>query len=108
MMHKLVDKSLKEQPDVPPLPAFKKELKGSITKRFHLDKLTSDCVDVLAAALDPRFRHLSFLTLSQQLDVKETLIQRASGIDASQPCTAAHSSAPSASLQSKATIVDQY
>ena len=46
-----------------PIPGVKRNLRQCISKRFELGNLTPDRLDLQAAALDPRFRHLSFPNL---------------------------------------------
>ena len=56
----------------------KKQLESQINGRFHLDSLEMDSPPVLAAALDPRFRKLSFLSPAQRSEVKKVLEEKAS------------------------------
>ena len=65
------------------LAGIKKKLTSQLNERFHLDNLQMDSPAVLAAALDPRFRKLSFLTDAEQNEVHDVLIEKASILDRS-------------------------
>ena len=56
---------------------LKEKLQEQLTERFKLDDLEPNSLPVLAAALDPRFRNLIFLTAEQKTEVKEALVTRA-------------------------------
>ena len=60
------------------LAGIKKKLTSQLNERFHLDNLQMDSPPVIAAAIDPRFRKLSFLTDAEQKNVHDVLIEKAS------------------------------
>ena len=68
---------------------IKRCLKEQLTGRFHLDDLELGSAPVIAAATDPRFRKLSFLTDDQQKKVRDILMERASGISSCNDCPSA-------------------
>ena len=57
---------------------IKTKLVEQLDKRFKLKNLQMDSPMVLAAALDPRFRKLSFLCDEEQRKVQRVLIEKAS------------------------------
>ena len=64
MMHGLINKTLQaKDEDILPIPAVKKNMRENISRRFAMDQLTADYIDLLASALDPRFRHMLFMSL---------------------------------------------
>jgi len=56
----------------------KKKLSDQLNERFRLDELEMDNPSVLAAALDPRFQKLSFLSNVEHSEVHEILVEKAS------------------------------
>ena len=68
---------------------IKRRLKEQLTGRFHLDDLELGSAPVIAAATDPRFRKLSFLTDDQRKKVRDILVERASGISSCNDCPSA-------------------
>lgn len=60
------------------LAGIKKKLTNQLNERFHLDNLQMDSPVVLAAALDSRFRKLSFLTYAERNQVNDVLIEKTS------------------------------
>ena len=60
------------------LVSIKKELTRQLNQRYQLENLSMDSAPVLAAALDPRFHKLSFLTDDERSQVHEILVQKAS------------------------------
>ena len=73
--------------DKAPIPGVKRNLRQCISKRFELGNLTPDCLDLQAAALDPRFRHLSFLNLRQTTNLQASLTARVHEKMSRQLCT---------------------
>jgi len=65
------------------LVGIKKKLTNQLNEGFHLDELEMDSPPVLAAALDPRFRKLSFLSNAEHSEVHEILVEKASSGDCS-------------------------
>ena len=65
------------------LVGIKKKLTNQLNECFHLDELEMDSPPVLAAALDPRFRKLSFLSNAERSEVHEILVEKASSGDCS-------------------------
>ena len=59
------------------LKSLKNKLKTELLSRFNLKTLKMDSLPVLAAALDPRFKRLTFLTAAQQQEVGEALMEKA-------------------------------
>ena len=55
--------------------SFKESFRTQLTQRFSLDDLVLSSLPILCSALDPRFRSLSFLTLTEREEVKQTLIE---------------------------------
>ena len=81
LMFGLVNKTLVDKADDrAPIPGVKRNLRQSISKRFELINLTPDRLDLQAAALDPRFRHLPFLNLRQTTNLQSSLTAKASAI----------------------------
>ena len=72
--------------DRPAIRAIKKKLCDQLTTRFGLDAPDPSSVPVIAAALDPLYKALKFLTDEQKKEVKAELHER---------CTARQSSASS-------------
>jgi len=60
------------------LSGIKRKFTEQLNSRFHLNALEVDSPVVLSAALDPRFRKLSFLSESQQAKLLDVLVQLAS------------------------------
>lgn len=56
----------------------KKKLSDQLNECFHLDELEMDNLSVLAVALDPRFRKLSFLSNAERSELHEILVEKAS------------------------------
>lgn len=56
---------------------FKKKLQEQLVTRFSLDDIEPMSVEVLASALDPRFRKLTFLGVVEREDVKHIMIEKA-------------------------------
>ena len=68
-----------EQPSTDCLPVianFMQVTATEIKKRWSIDSLNPACSAVLAAALDPHFRHLSFLDVLVAEDVKDEVIKQ--------------------------------
>ena len=55
--------------------SFKESFRTQLTQRFSLNDLVLSSLPILCSALDPRFRSLSFLTLTEREEVKQTLIK---------------------------------
>ena len=55
-----------------------KKLSDQLNECFRLDELEMDSPSVLAAALNPRFRKLSFLSNVERSEVHEILVEKAS------------------------------
>ena len=60
------------------LAGIKKKLTSELNEHFHLDNLKMDSPLVLAAALDPCFRKLSFFSSAEQDKVHDVLVEKAS------------------------------
>ena len=52
-------------------------LKEQLNNRFRMASLEADNLSVIAAALDPRFRNLPFLTAAQRHEVETILVEKA-------------------------------
>lgn len=55
---------------------FKGKVQEQLTTRFSLDALEATPIEVVASALDPRFRELSFLELLEREEVKQVFIYK--------------------------------
>lgn len=55
---------------------FKEKVRSEIRSRWFLDNLNTTGLDVLASALDPRFRQLKFINDEQKLGVKEEITRK--------------------------------
>ena len=64
-----------EEGDSASIIAFKTAVRESIMRRWSLDGIEPDSPLVLAAALDPRFKSLKFLTDDLKQSVREELSQ---------------------------------
>ena len=64
--------------DSPTIKQFKAKVHGEIRSRWYLNKLNVTSLDVLASAVDPRFKELKFLNDEQKSGVKEEIIRRIS------------------------------
>lgn len=65
------------------LACIKRKLTDQLNERFNLDNLEIDSPFVLASALDPRFRKLSFLSSAQRKEVVDVLVSKTSNISCS-------------------------
>ena len=62
--------------DSPTIKQFKEKVHAEIRSRWFLDNLDITSLDVLASALDPRFRQLKSLNDEQKLDIKEEIMSK--------------------------------
>lgn len=62
--------------DTSSIKQFKEKVCSEIRSRWFLDNLNTTSLDVLASALDPRFRQLKFLNDEQRQSVKEEITCR--------------------------------
>ena len=62
-------------------------MRAEVRSRWVLDELDTTSVDVLAPALDPRFRQLKFLDDVKKMAVKEEIKHKMTALDPS-PCNA--------------------
>ena len=60
------------------LSGIKQKFTDQLNSRFQLNALEIDSLVVFSAALDPRFRKLSFLSEPEQAELQEILVQKAS------------------------------
>ena len=72
------------------LAGIKKKLTSELNRRFQLDSLKMDSPLVLAAALDPHFRKLTFFSDEEQDTVYGVLVEKASALECS--CSSAGTS----------------
>ena len=77
----LRDAAKQEENDSTTLSGIKRKLTDQLNQRFKLNNLEMSSALVLAAALDPRFRKLSFLSKSEQDKLQRILLQKASNVD---------------------------
>ena len=77
----LRDAAKQEENDSTTLSGIKRKLTDQLNQRFKLNNLEMSSALVLAAALDPRFRKLSFLSKSEQDKLQRMLLQKASNVD---------------------------
>ena len=62
------------------LSGIKRKFTDQFNSRFQLNALEIDSPVVLSAALDPRFRKLSFLSEPEQAELQEVLVQKANAV----------------------------
>ena len=77
----LCDAAKQEENDSITLSGIKKKLTDQLNQHFKLNNLEMSSALVLAAALDPRFRKLSFLSKSEQDKLQRILLQKVSNVD---------------------------
>ena len=75
IMHNVFTSMDSEEGDSASITAFKTAVRESIMRRWSLDGIEPDSPLVLAAALDPRFKSLKFLTDDLKQSVREELSQ---------------------------------
>ena len=74
-MHNVFTSMDSEEGDSASITAFKIAVRESVMRRWSLDGIEPDSPLVLAAALDPRFKSLKFLTDDLKQSVREELSQ---------------------------------
>ena len=75
IMHNVFTSMDSEEGDSASITAFKTAVRESVMRRWSLDGIEPDSPLVLAAALDPRFKSLKFLTDDLKQSVREELLQ---------------------------------
>ena len=75
IMHNVFTSMDSEEGDSASITAFKTAVRESVMRRWSLDGIEPDSPLVLAAALDPRFKSLKFLTDDLKQSVREELSQ---------------------------------
>ena len=69
LLFRLLEAAEPTEHDSQLLKSLKNKLKTELLSRFNLKTLKMDCLPVLAAALDPQFKRLTFPTAAQQHEV---------------------------------------
>lgn len=76
IVHGLKKKMTIVEEDSPVVKQFKTKIVEAMAKRWDLQNLEPTQVSVLATALDPRFRQLSFLSIEQKEELKTAILQQ--------------------------------